>query len=477
MLNRDRLKQQDKLSLLNTISLRLIPVIAERVDYDGLIHITEEQIKSMGYMTPKLVPAAIKGLVDNGWISKGENGQLYSLFTCNTTPENKSFYYINLYKLFRKATFKSMYKRRINLMYYFLTSKIPGTWHSIAVERLYKNKTLSQKLAIKAFDDFEDLMSNLIPLIEDGIIEVKLGRQKTMLTKKANEIKEQIYAFCGKDNSSCRKKRIRGEKDTHIFHIRIADEVLKEKTTIFDIERRSTLKDLETIAGEYDYSLDLFDQKSLEEVHMVKHKIHKEFGNRGIAIYRESIKAFFKESSHSFARLMNDKEFGKVIKQYYVIPRIKEELLNFFSTSEKNLNLPRTEAFLRYFSDESYPDDVVVLDHQLTIAYSTQYNATKTKHVMWNNFATKVASIYKKEEVAGLQPKEVLELALKGELTSKKHNKPTNKLVEGATNSNQKSLHKKSAAVDPFDITKQREHLLEKGILQPGKRHKVDYDF
>ena len=36
---------------------------------------------------------------------------------------------------------------------------------------------------------------------------------------------------------------------------------------------------------------------------MVKHKIHKEFGNLGIAIYRESIRSFFEHSSHSFGPL------------------------------------------------------------------------------------------------------------------------------------------------------------------------------
>ena len=76
-------------------------------------------------MTPKLVPDAIKGLLNIGWIRQGTAGKLYSTYTCHTTPETKGFYYINLYKLFQKDVFKKMYKRRINLLYYILTSKIP----------------------------------------------------------------------------------------------------------------------------------------------------------------------------------------------------------------------------------------------------------------------------------------------------------------------------------------------------------------
>lgn len=397
MLIRKLLQQQDRLALLNTTSFRLIPVLAEKSDVDGLLHFSMNEIKEQGYMTPKLVPDAIKGLLNIGWIRQGTAGKLYSTYTCHTTPETKGFYYINLYKLFQKDVFKKMYKRRINLLYYILTSKIPGIFHSIAVERLYKNKTFANQLAIQYFDD---LMNNLIPLIEAQIVEVKLGKSSAILTHKTANIKEQIYNFCGKETAATRKKRMRGEKE-HILHIRIAKEVLKDKTTIYDTDRRSTLKDLEEIASKYDYSLDVFSEDALKEVHMVKHKIHKEFDNLGIAIYRESIRSFFEHSSHSFGPLMEKQEFGKVIKNHYVVPRIKKELTNAVIEAEKTQELSKTEAFLRYFTKESYFDDLVLFDHTMNTTFSNVYETAKQMNGTWKQFADEVEHIYQQEASRG----------------------------------------------------------------------------
>jgi len=480
MLNREQLQQQDKLNLLNTTSLRLIPILAESVDLDGLIQVSEDQIKELGYMTPKLVPSAIEGLLNIGWIRKGQDGKLYSLYTCNTSPENKAFYYINFFKIFKKEVFKSMYKRRINLMYYILTSKIPGTWHSIAIERLYKNKTLSDKLAIESFDDFDDLMNNFIPLIEAGIIEVRLGRENTTFTQKSTNLKEKIYAFCGKTDLAVRKKRMRGEKDGHVFHIRMANEVLKEKTTIFDIDRRSTLRDLETIASQYDYSLDVFNQESLEEVHMVKHKIYKEFGNLGIKIYRESLQSFFELSSHSFARLMDNKEFGKTIKNHYVIPRIKMELTNSVRELESKQNLSKTEAFLRYITTEAYLDDLVTIDHNMNTSYPELYKTVQQTNAAWKEFADKVEGIYKKEGASGNTPEIVLELAFKGELTSKKRVEKELKQklnLKHQSNTISKSYSSTKKTEMPKEIREHRDRLRAFGLLQPNQLQDVDCDF
>lgn len=87
-------------------------------------------------MTKKLVPTAIEGLLKLGLLQKGKNGNIYSLFSCHTNLENKGFFYINHYKFFSQDVFKSMYKSRIKLLFYILSAKILGTWHSCAVEKL-----------------------------------------------------------------------------------------------------------------------------------------------------------------------------------------------------------------------------------------------------------------------------------------------------------------------------------------------------
>ncbi|MED1202589.1 hypothetical protein [Heyndrickxia acidicola] len=422
MLDKHKLQQQDKLNLLNTTSLRIIPILAEHTDLDGMINISVNEIKKLGFMTPKLVPTALDRLVKVGWIRKTSDGKMFALYTCNTTHENKDFYYINTYKVFKEDAFKKMYKRAISFFYYLLAAKVPGRWHTIAVERLYKNKTFAGNLAIEYFEDFDDLMEkNFIPLIKAGFIEVKLGPNGTTLTSQTAHIKEQIYAYCGKENLSMRKKRM---KDTHILHIRIAKEVIDRKSTIFDPDRRSTLRDLAKIAYEYGYSIDLFPQEALEEVHMTKHKIFKEFGQLGIKIYRESLCAFFENSEHSFAPLMDKKQFGRAIKNHYVIPRITMELTAAIQSSEKN-NLSKTEAFLQYMTTEAYADELVLFDKYMNESHAEFYkDAVKTSPI-WKDFSNKVNHIFTEEKAAGNGKDKVVKLAQQKVLSS--NNRPEEK--------------------------------------------------
>jgi|GEM_PF-6165319 len=472
MLNRAILQQQSKLNLLNTISLRIMPLLAGVSDLDGLVQISVDQIKEKGYMTKKLVPTAIEGLLNVGLLRKDENGKLYSLFSTNTEPNNKGFYYINIFKFFSKDIFKAMYKSRIKLLFYLIGAKIPGTWHSVSVEKLYRNKTVEGKVALEVFEDFNDLMSNLISLITGGIIEIKLGKQSLTLTKNTPNLKEKIYAFCGKSNAKSRKKRTRGEKDDHILHIRVSDEVLKEKTTVYDEDRRPTLKDLERIASKYDYSLDVFPKESLEEVHMVKHKIYKEFGNLGISIYRESLESFFGSNSHSFARHMNNKEFGKVIKNHYVVPRINMELTSLIEKINIKKELPKTEPLLRYFTEEAYLDNLVIFDNNMKQSHPDFYEEAKQNSIVWNHLAKKVEAIYQKEAAAGNEPAKVLEFSMKGVLTSKNRIEfePDKTLTIRYGNKSDKNME------TPKEIIEFKARLREKGLLETTVRD-IDCDF
>lgn len=472
MLNREILQQQSKLNLLNTVSLRIMPLLAGVSDLDGLVQITMDQIKEKGFMTKKLVPAAIEGLLNAGLLRRDQDGNLYNLFTCNTSEDKKDFYYINVYKFFGNDIFKTMYKREIKLLFYILTAKIPGTWHSVAVEKLYRNRTVKNKLALELFEDFDDLMNNLIPLILNGIIEVKLGKESVKLTHKTPNVREKICAFCGKTNLYARKKRTRGEKDGHVLHIRISDDVLNEKTTVYDEERRSTLRDLEKVATKYDYSLELFPQEALEEVHMVKHKIYKEFGNMGISIYREALENFFEYSSHSFARIMNNKEFGKVIKNYYVIPRIKMELTNLVDKFDIKDGLSKTETFLRYFSNEAFLDELVIFDDNMKQIHVDYYVEAKQKSAIWGQFAQKVEAIYQKEAAAGNTPAKVLELSKKGVLTNKNRDK-----FETIENITIKYGNEPSKKIEtPKEIKEFKDRLRAKGLL-PNIIKDIECDF
>lgn len=448
MLRVESFKSQSRLKALNTVDLRLLVGLSMFSDCDGRINASLQRIKDLGYMTPKLVKTAFQRLVTLGWVRK-EGTDYYTTYTTNTNGNRKDYYYINLFKFFQTETFKGMYKREINFLFYILTSKLPGTFHSVEVERLYRNeinKKSKKGLLIDYFTSFEDLVSHLSSLIEKGVIEVKLGKSKTILTEKTEDIKEQIYSYCGKDKHT-RKKRIRNQYDHHVIHIRIADKVLKEKTTVFDEERLSTLQDFADIAAKYQCSIDLYDVKDLEPIHMFKHKLYGTFGHIGVQVYRESLDSFFKNQGQQFEKIMlNGAEtFVKYLKHYYVIPNVINRLKDSFAemlrktqdgrsrfihlSSEEMQEIVSLEQefkeklapYVRYIKEEAYHDEVIKLDYYMmeSIEHNGLYREFTYTNKDWMEFKQKVNWIFKTEEVLGNTKQDVYRLALDNKLNSK----------------------------------------------------------
>lgn len=443
MLKIESFKSQLRLKALNTIDLRLLVGLSMFSDKDGRINATLPKIKDLGYMTPKLVTTSLKRLLELGWIRK-DGADYFTTYTTNTSANRKELYYINLFKFFQTETFKTMYKRDINFLFYILTSKLPGTFHSVEIERLYRNeinRKSKKGLLIDYFTNFEDLVSHLSSLIEKGVIEVKLGKE-SLLTETTSDIKEKFYSYCGK-NSESRKKRIRNEFDHHVIHIRISKKVLKEKTTVFDEERLSTLQDLADIATKYQCSIDLYDIKELEPIHMFKNKLYETFGNVGIQVYRESVESFFKHQGHQFEKVMRSgaDTFVKYLKHYYVMPsvitRLKglfKELLNntpgrsiFVDLSVEDMDKivsleqdfkTKSAPYVRYIKEEAYYDEIIKLNYFMvqSAAYNKLYRDFTHTNKDWMEFKQKVNVIFKSEEILGNTEKDVYRLALNNKL-------------------------------------------------------------
>src|SRR5699024_11443652 len=66
------------------------------------------------------------------------------------------------------------------------------------------------------------------------------------------------------------------------IYIRIAKDLVSKDQIcdIYDMTRLATLQDLKSIAKDFGCSLDSFDIKALEKVHMVKPKIYKELDRK-----------------------------------------------------------------------------------------------------------------------------------------------------------------------------------------------------
>src|SRR5690625_583006 len=437
MLSREMLKQQRILKSLSSVSLRLIPFLAANTDLDKRINIMLEHIKAANIMTPRLIKEALGKLEKIEWIYRGKDGYLYSNFNTISTADNHNFHYINLYKFFQSDEFKKLYKRQLQFLFYILSAKLPGHEHSLAIEHLYQNRTNAKDVKLDFFISFEDMISNLLDLINKGFFEVRLAASKEILNKNTKNLKERLYTFAEKTGK--RKKRMsQNEVKHHIIHIRIAKDLVSKDQIcdIYDMTRLATLQDLKSIAKDFGCSLDSFDIKALEKVHMVKAKIYKEFGDVGIQLYREGLKDFFKNRSHSFQNLMENGNFGNTIKNFYVIPRIEqrlktlfEEVKNDYFTKVKtlpyqSLNLKHaikdSKPFISYIMEESYNDNLIILDRELEAAYSFIYSQFTQVDKSWYEFKEKVEKIYKDEaEAHGNDRNKVFYLAIQRQLNQK----------------------------------------------------------
>ena len=437
MLSRDTLKQIKKLKSLSSVSLRLIPFLGVHTDLDRRIYTTINHIEAANIMTPCLIKPALENLKEVGLIYDGGDGYLYSNFSTTSTAENHNFHYINLYRFLVSNEFKKTYKRQLQFLFYILTAKLPGHEHSIAIEHLYQNRSNAKGVKLDFFISFEDMVTNLLGLINKGFFEVRLGANREILNKNTENLKEKLYKFAEKTGK--RKKRISyKEEKHHIIHIRIAKNLVSQDQicNIYEMTRLSTLQDLKSIAKNFGCSLDSFSIKALEKVHMVKAKIHKQFGNVGIQLYREGLEDFFNNRNHAFQGLMESGEFGNTIKNFYVIPRIKKRILSMFEQVKNDyvtqankfpyhsLNLKqafnKSKAFISYLLDEAYNDNLIILDRELEAAYSDIYKELIQIDKTWYELHQRVEKIYSDEsKTYGNNRNRVFYLALQKELSQK----------------------------------------------------------
>lgn len=437
MLSREMLKQQKILKTLSSVSLRLIPFLAANTDLDKRINVTLEQIEAANIMTPRLIKEALGKLEKIGWIYRSKDGYLYSKFNTISTADSHNFHYINLYKFFQSNEFKKSYKRQLQFLFYILSAKLPGHEHSLAIEHLYQNRTNAKDVKLDFFISFEDMISNLLDLINKGFFEVRLGANREVLNKNTKNLREKLNTFAEKTGK--RKKRMsHKEEKHHIIHIRIAKDLVSKDQIcdIYNMTRLSTLQDLKSIAKDFGCSLDSFDVKALEKVHMVKAKIYKEFGNVGIQLYREGLKDFFNNRSHAFQSLMENGEFGNTIKNYYVIPKIEQKIKSLFEQVKNDyftkantfpyqpLGLKHafkdSKPFISYIMEESYKDNLIILDRELKASCTFIYNQLTKEDKTWFEFKEKVEKIYREEaEAHGNDRNKVFYLAIQKQLNQK----------------------------------------------------------
>lgn len=426
MLNVAYLKQ-NKLINLTTKALRLIPHLEMMTDIDGRIYSSVEDIKKENLITPRLIPAALKECEKFGFITKNADGSYKNNFHYLTTGEEKQFKYINVYDFFNHDAFKKHYKRSLNFFYYILTSKLPGKFHTIAAERLYKNSLNEDNLVIDYFQDFNDMVTHVSKWVSEGYLEVKIDGQLFSNVSGSdketyfNIVKDALYTYCGKTSLNNRKSRIRNEKDHHLLKLRVSEKMVSKEKIVSVYDRRSTLKDLEEIALQYGFDLNDFHIEYLHTIHQLKKKMHDELGSVGIRIYRQAIINFFENGSYNFDDLILNNTFSIVLYKGYILPIIKMEIHSYFNTISPEAIETNSfvEKLLGLFTMNAYRDDLVLFENELQKQDSYVYEGLCEESTTWLEFKKAVFNIYKDEHKVGNPKYKVLQLAMEQKLSSR----------------------------------------------------------
>ncbi|MFD1736241.1 hypothetical protein ACFSCX_06640 [Bacillus salitolerans] len=378
---------------LTAIEKRLLPTLARLCDYDKTIYLTmsqiRDEIKKLKVCTTKLFGNAIDKLIERGYISKNDDGQLVCHFYHPNTGTESSYKYIKHYKFFTEAAFLNLHKRSLELLYYFMTVKLPGKPHLISVEKLYKNKTLNVDSCVGNFASFEEFSTHFLELIETGVISVVLktkGKGDKILTKDTARFRETFKDFCDKKDG---KRKSRMGKSFHVIEVRISESVVKETEDIYD--RRSSLRDLESIAIPYGYDLQLIAKEDLVDLHSPKKELIDQFGLFGLKIWRKALEKFFMDGGNLYEQVQ-DRTFSNYLKNWYIVPEFANEIKTtiktfadqieeeFGFTKKMNLDMDAYNSIklhvslnpiqldkniLSYISNKSIVDEMLTMAHDI----------------------------------------------------------------------------------------------------------------
>jgi hypothetical protein len=419
---------QAKLKTLSTKALRLTTQYGMATDLDGRIYATDQELIDNEVMTPRILPAAQKEYADAGFIEKGEDGYYYSKYHAVSNKNPKGYNYINFFEFFNRKTFYTMYKRSLNFFFYILSSKVPGTYHNVAAEHLYNNKT-SNKVAVDYFQNFKDMAKHLSYQVAAGFLEVKLGKS-VFVNKDGSDLKgcqerfmEALYKFCGKTDASTRKKRMKNASDLHILKIRVVND-----NPLDVYKRRATFKDLEIIAMNNGFDLNDYDIELLKDVHKLKRKMFDEFGKMGVRIYRQALEHYFVTGGHGFDDDMSSGDFARILAKNYIAPILKLNIQTYFkeyaiSIDHQDFGIGAksdTKSYIKVFSQMAYKDDLVLLDRELSSINIDLHDHLTFESAEWFKFKQAVIDVFKQEKEIGNNKSAVYYLAENRQLTSKK---------------------------------------------------------
>ncbi|TFB14103.1 hypothetical protein E3U55_14390 [Filobacillus milosensis] len=319
---------------LSKTSIHLIIFLTPYIDHDGRIHFDREDIKNRIKCQRRTLDRAINELLRTTYNNKKlltyENGCFVSHF--HVSSKGETAYTKNL-PILTSSKFLNLTLNQLRLFLYILTSNVNNTPNKVLVENLYKSE-LQDKLykfhkqhetGLQNHLSYTQLRNDLFALIDLGLISVRIPREQygfLEVEKNNNEHKELFDKYCGFINN--RKKRTsKHHASNHAISLSLTKEVFNEDV-VPNIANETELRQLAN-----DNNMFHQDIKIDTYYYMIKEKndLIEEFGQAGLAVYRQSIKKYFQEKKSDILYYDILDKVANYLKDFYILEEIKKVLL------------------------------------------------------------------------------------------------------------------------------------------------------
>lgn len=323
-MDRNLLKDFAKKNLdISKTALNLLFFLTPLVDRDGKIHFNEDSVRREMVCDRRSFKNAFNELLETTYNDKKlvtkENGYYVSHF--HLASDGKKTY-LNHLPVFNSAKFLNLTLNQTRLFMYVATLNIWNQDIKVAIENLYKNNLHDTQYGIGYYNRVQDMRNDLFYLIDNGFICVRLPGEETAINKDDVNYKKLFNELCGIENDK-KKRTSKKYKEKHKIGLKVNPELYKEKA----IENKSGEIELRLLCDRYHMFHEDMKKETFNFIIGKKNVMMEQFGEPGLAIYRNSLNKYFKEKHESIVYYDLLGKAANHFTDFYLLEEIKEVIL------------------------------------------------------------------------------------------------------------------------------------------------------
>lgn len=357
-------------------TMNLLMYLSPYVDLEGKINIDLEQAKYDLYMQQSTFERALTELFTLRLLYKsGEH--FFSRFHIHTDGRSPEQRYIKLLKAFTSPKVCGYPLRTKRLFYYFVGAKRLGSWHQVRIENLYRNRSHQDDTGVKYFDTCKEVVATLCVLIQDGLIELKLGSSNELLTKDYPNIEGRLFSFFEIEKGVRKSRMHKRDVVNRTISVRIPNELAANEYRV-----KASEEEIRILMENQHVPFHEIKRANLNYMISYKNELFSMIGPEGIALYRNALHSFIETHSFDLLYYNEHDKLANYFMDYYLLEEIKNVLIQSAYhqkvcgdrigettilplCNEYKLSFEQVGMLLQYFIEKSSIQHKILLEEEL----------------------------------------------------------------------------------------------------------------